>query len=158
MPSSATGRPRVHRGFTLVELLVALAVMGLMVALVPMAYDRLRETTDYQGAVRALATEMRLARNLAMQSGQSQALTIDLHQRHIQLADRQPLSIPRRLQVEAEFARIEQTADRVGAIRFYPDGSSTGGSVSLIRPAGNGTRLRVDWLLGRVTQEPVAPS
>jgi len=45
-----------------------------------------------------------------------------------------------------------QTPER-GAIRFYPDGSATGGSIQLLRPGGAGVRLRVDWLLGTIRQE-----
>ena len=38
------------------------------------------------------------------------------------------------------------------AIRFYPDGSSTGGLIDILRPGGSGVRIQVDWLLGRISQ------
>ena len=47
-------------------------------------------------------------------------------------------------------AQSEIVDDKHGAIRFYPDGSSTGGRVTL----ASGERkflVDVDWLTGRVT-------
>ena len=31
---------------------------------------------------------------------------------------------------------------------FLPEGGATGGSVDILRPAGSGARLQVDWLSG----------
>ena len=39
--------------------------------------------------------------------------------------------------------------DRVGGVRFYPDGSSTGGRV-LISRGGHGYQVGVTWLTGRI--------
>jgi general secretion pathway protein H len=58
--------------------------------------------------------------------------------------------------LEAVVASRDVTDDRRASIRYYPDGSSTGGSIRVQRPNGDGVRLRVDWLTGRVTQEPLA--
>ena len=138
------------------EVLVALAVLGLMVAVVPMAYGKLQETLRYQDAVRQVTTEIRLARNLAMQTGQPRVLVIDLARGQVHVEGRDPVQLPQRVGMEAEFARMEQIDDRVGAIRFYPDGSATGGRITLVRPGGGGVHLQVNWLLGRVTQEPLA--
>jgi len=38
----------------------------------------------------------------------------------------------------------------MAAIRFYPDGSSTGGSIDL-SVNGEGYRIKVDWLTGGVS-------
>ncbi len=42
-------------------------------------------------------------------------------------------------------------------IRFLPGGGATGGSIDVIRASGAGTRLRVEWLSGRVTRESLPP-
>jgi len=42
-------------------------------------------------------------------------------------------------------------SERVGAIRFFPDGSSTGGRVILKRDDGDaGWQVGVNWLTGRI--------
>ena len=43
------------------------------------------------------------------------------------------------------------------AIRFFPDGGATGGSIEVVRPSGTGARIQVDWLSGRITQEALLP-
>jgi len=48
------------------------------------------------------------------------------------------------------FKRQESPNDDTGGIRFFPDGSSTGGRISVAR--GQRTLVvEVDWLLGRVS-------
>ena len=55
-----------------------------------------------------------------------------------------------RLELKLYTAQSEIVDDRRGAIRFYPDGSSTGGRVTV---AAGERRLLVDvdWLTGRVS-------
>lgn len=65
--------------------------------------------------------------------------------------------LPQPLQVRATVANQDLAADGVAAIRFLPGGGATGGSIDVLRGLGNGVRLRVDWLSGRVSQEPIVP-
>ena len=66
-----------------------------------------------------------------------------------------PIPVP--LEVRATVAGQELQENGVAAIRFLPDGGATGGSIDIMRPSGAGTRLRVDWLSGRVSQEVLLP-
>jgi general secretion pathway protein H len=59
--------------------------------------------------------------------------------------------------VRATVAGTELSAQQEAAIRFLPDGGATGGSIDILRASGQGVRLRVDWLSGRITQEALAP-
>lgn len=57
--------------------------------------------------------------------------------------------MPQGLQYELHIAQIERLDESSGGIRFYPDGSSTGGEIGV----GNGKtafRVEVEWLTGRV--------
>jgi len=38
-----------------------------------------------------------------------------------------------------------------------PEGGSTGGTIELVRPSGAGVNIRVDWLLGQISQELRSP-
>jgi general secretion pathway protein H len=46
-------------------------------------------------------------------------------------------------------AAFETSGNHLGSIRFFPDGSSTGGSISLASGRETHTVV-VDWLTGRV--------
>jgi len=148
---------RSQRGFTLVELLVVFAIMALLVGLVPVAFERLRESAEYRNTLRTMLSDMRGARYRAVSEGVETRFKVNLEQR-IYGVDGQPMrTFSEPLQVRLIVAGNEMAAGQEGAIRFLPDGGATGGSVDVVRGSGSGVRLRVDWLSGRVTQEPLPP-
>lgn len=150
----AAGR---QRGFTLVELLVAFALLALVTAIVPIAFDRLRESAQYRDTVRAILSELRHARNRALSEGREVRFTIDLADSTFASDGRAPTAVPPPLRIRTTVATIETVPQRTAAIRFLPDGGATGGTLEVLRPGGAGTRLTVDWLSGAVVQTQVQP-
>ncbi|WP_313560368.1 type II secretion system protein [Diaphorobacter nitroreducens] len=143
---------RRARGFTLVELLVVIAIMALVIGLVPVAFDRLRDAAQYRDAVRTMLSQMRGARMAAMTEGREVSFSVDLSQRMYGV-DAALKPLPESLQVRAIVAGREIGPRGQASIRFLPSGGATGGSIEILRAPGVGTRLRVDWLSGRVTRE-----
>lgn len=145
------------RGFTLLELLVVFAIASVLMALVPIAFDRLREGAQYRDALRTMMSEMRQARQQALSQGGSVRFKVDLSARTYGREGRPMHPLPESVQVRATVASVELRPDQVAAIEFLPSGGATGGSIDLFRASGAGTRLRVDWLSGRVEQQPLTP-
>ena len=145
-----------QRGFTLVELLVVFALVALLAALVPLAFERLRESAQYRDAVRSLLSDIRQARYRALSEGREVRFSVDLAQRSYGVEGRAFKLLPQPLRLQATVADIELSADRKAAIRFLPSGGATGGSIDIVRPGGSGVRLTVDWLSGGVVQSPIA--
>ncbi|MCK0509363.1 GspH/FimT family pseudopilin [Aromatoleum anaerobium] len=142
-------------GFTLVELIVAFAVATLIMAATPLAVMKVRDAVQYRSTVRNVMSELRLARNQSVLSGRPVAFEVNVGTRQFGTGST-GRPIPEGLGFDAVVAANEISTDGGARIRFFPDGSSTGGSVMIFRqPQGDGVRLRVDWLLGRVTQEPL---
>jgi len=170
MPTSATGsdlpiapagraarrrRGTARRsGFTLVEIIVALAIMALALAVVPASMAKLHESMQYRSAVGDLIAGLKAARNEAVKTGASVPFSVDVPSRRIDVGHERSFVLPEPLELGLIVAEREITGQR-GSIRFYPDGSSTGGTIVLRRPSGAGVRLRVDWLVGRVEQGPL---
>lgn len=149
---------RHARGFTLVELLVVFAILALLLGLAPLAFDRLREGAQYRDTVRSMASQLRAARYSALSEGREVLFAVDLDRRAYGVGDAggwRPL--PPALRLRAVVAGAELHGSGVASIRFLPGGGATGGSIEIIRSSGAGTRLRVDWLSGRVTQEGLMP-
>ncbi len=147
---------RTAQGFTLIELLVVFAIIALIVALVPLAYERMNQGAQYRDAVRSIFSQLRSARAEAIARGRETRFVVYVDARSYGLDGVQPKALPEPLQLRATVASQEVTQGQA-SIRFLPSGGATGGSVEILRAPGVGTRLRVDWLTGRTTQEAMLP-
>lgn len=148
---------RRERGFTLIELLVVFGIMAMVIALVPVAYERMRESSQYRDVVRTMFSQLRLARAQASTQAQETLFTLDLNARQFGLHGSPLKKLPEGIELRVTAANQEIAAGGQVSIRFLPSGGATGGSIEVLRASGAGTRLRVDWLSGRVTQEAMLP-
>jgi general secretion pathway protein H len=138
------------RGFTLVELLVVLAIAGLMLAVTPPLITAALPGIELKAAARRTAGALRLAREIAIAEGRDAAWVVDIEQHRYAIeGDHRGGSLPGGLELELVAAEEEMKSETVGAIRFYPDGSSSGGRVILKRGDG-GYQVGVNWLTGRI--------
>lgn len=139
-------------GFTLVELMVVFAMLALLMGLAPIAFDRLRDSSNYRDVLRGVITNMRTARQDALVNRTETRFVVDLAERTYRVEGRETRLIPDPLRVRVTVAGVETTDTQAG-IRFFPGGGATGGSVEIMRPTGAGARVRVDWLSGRISIE-----
>jgi general secretion pathway protein H len=144
-------------GFTLLELMVAMAVAAMLLAVVPPSLQRLKASADYRGTLRGIAADLATARAQAAAGGRDVAFRVDLEARRYGLEGGPPRAVPEGLRLRVTSAAEEGRGQRIARIRFRPDGQATGGSIEVIRPSGEGARLRADWLDGRVSLEPLSP-
>ena len=142
------------RGFTLIEMIVVLAVMALAASVAPVAVERMLDGASYRATLRDLMASMRGARNEAIGSGEPVRFVLDLNERRFGVGEELRGEIPADVDVDGQVALDLITPEGQLGIMFYPDGSSTGGSIFVRRASGVATQLRVGWLLGRVSQHP----
>jgi general secretion pathway protein H len=146
--------PQSAFGFTLLELLVVLALATLLVALVPPLIGSAMPGVELKSSARRVAAGLRLAREEAIRSGRGAAFVIDLEARRFQVdGGYRRVQLPEDIDLKLEAAAAEMMDEKVGAVRFYPDGSSTGGRIVLAR-RGEGFQVGVQWLTGRIRTAP----
>lgn len=127
------GAAKTKPGFTLIEMLVVLAVTALIGALAFPAIERSLRGQAFESAADATELGLRQARADAIRSGQPTRFALGPDRRSIVREGGLPVDLP---------AAIAITLPTQG-ITFFGDGTSTGGTLALTG-SGRERRLAVD--------------
>ena len=140
-----------QNGFTLLELLVVLVILGLLAATVPPLVARAVPGAELKSAAREVAAALRYARSQAVTSGREVSFEMDVESRRYRITGgERDFALPAELDIAVFGAASVSPDDLTGGIRFFTDGSSTGGYVT-IENKDHSYRVDVDWLVGQVT-------
>lgn len=140
-------RLRTRAGFTMLESLVVLALISLMVG---MSSQLLRPPSGrlrLESATRSLCATLRATRSRAIATNNEASVVIDLDRRSYASPVGGEGRLPVETQILLDVANTQRVGANSGAITFFPDGSSTGGDLTLSTPDGRAT-VGVNWLTG----------
>jgi general secretion pathway protein H len=139
-----------QRGVTLLELMIVLTIMAFVAAIVVPMLGGGVSTAELKSAAREVAAGLRYARGQAIVQRGEAFLVLDVDARTFTLPpDTRVHRLPDKMDIKLFTAQRDLVAEKVGAIRFFPDGGSNGGRITLAA----GERkfdVDVDWLTGRV--------
>lgn len=138
-------------GYTLAELLIVLVIIGLTLAIVAPRLFFSSDAALLDRAVRSFETAARSARASARLTGEDRLLTVHLDDAILRIEPDGPeYRLQGDLTVTATVAEAELDG-QIAGIRFFPDGSSTGGDVRFA--IGDRARLAtVGWITGQVVE------
>jgi general secretion pathway protein H len=141
------------KGFTLLELVVVLFVVVLGFSVIGLNLSSGSDTTEIKAAARDIVSALRYARGQALMTHRETTVTLDLEGNSYTVSGRDKLyQIPEGIDVTVVTAQTELTGEGSASIRFFPDGSSTGGRVTLER-GQTVWKIDINWLTGQIEPE-----
>ena len=137
-------------GFTLIELLVVLVIMAMAYTLASPMISSGVSGTELKASARQLAAGLRRARSEAVSRRRETVMTVDVEGRQFQLSgDQRVYRLPKSVAVQLFTAQSELVNADAGAIRFFPDGGSTGGRIT-VTSLQRKYDVDINWLTGQV--------
>ena len=144
------------KGFTLLELLIVLAILVLGFTVVAFNISSGKSSLEHQAAVKDIVSALRYARAQAMMFHQEKTVAFNLAKNTYTVSGRgREYSIPMSIDVTIVTAQSELTGKGQGNFRFYPDGSSSGGRILLER-GPSAVQIDISWLTGDAKIENVS--
>lgn len=130
--SAAGNRRRTEAGFTAIELMVVMAALALLTGLAAPLFSTVADAVRFRTAARAVAAELRAARGLALRAGAPVILAFDVEGRGYGIAGGGAwVTLPEGMALRWQAGPLAADPAQLG---FFPDGSSTGGTLLLAGP------------------------
>ncbi len=146
-------KSRSADGFTLLELLIVLAIIGLMSTVVLVSLPGSKDTLDLKVSARDVMIQVIESRTQAIRTGRDVRFFLNMTNGEFWTENfGNARTLPEGVEVEIYTAKAEQGENNTAAIRFFPDGSSTGGYVRISRGQNN-YRIDVNWLTGKIVMD-----
>ena len=138
------------QGYTLLELLIVLIILGIGTAATGQLIMHRLPGVQLSAGSATVAAVFREARSVAIRDNREQRVVIDFDAHTLQIEPngrKHELKGDMGISLYTTLSEIEGTER--GAIRFFPDGTSTGGRVKLFAD-GRVNEVVVNWLTGNV--------
>lgn len=141
------------KGFTLLEIMLVLFIVILGFAAIGLSISSGSDATEHQSVARDLVSALRYAKGQALISHEETTVNLDLNENTYTVSDRDKVfTIPETIAVTVVTAQDEMEGEGLANIRFFPDGSSSGGRIKLEKNAVT-WQIDINWLTGQITLE-----
>lgn len=136
-------------GFTLLEMLVVILLVGIAAAAVSVSVTQGLASARINAASGEIAAGLRATRAQAVVQGKEQYFDVDIRNDTWSDPKRKDVRLPAGLKLSITSALEDRPNNYTGRIRFFPDGSSTGGHI-ILTSGSRQWRINVSWLTGQV--------
>jgi general secretion pathway protein H len=147
------------KGFSLIEMLVVLILIGFAISLITPSLSRFSRTIELKGAAKKISGILRYCRCEAVSKGQVYQVRFDKNLREVRVQPTESTYfLPEGVKIkEVQVASVQPTSD-LPMIEFYPNGGSNGGAVLLDSQGPGEYKINVHFLTGVVEVERVESS
>jgi general secretion pathway protein H len=136
-----------QRGFSLIEMLVVLAIIGVLVGIALPYYGGVPDRVRLQATAQSIVSAMKSTRAGAIAQNAEMTLVFDMSARTFSSLVVPTAQLPKDMQVDLRIAALPGEDAAHGSARFFPDGSSTGGDLELTLH-NLSSRICINWLSG----------
>ena len=138
------------QGFSLVELLIALTLLLAALALAPAYLSKGVSTAELKSNVRQIASGLQAARAESIARNSERVFLLDVDEKLFLIGEGGAANrLSQSLEFRIKTAQSEQSGENRAGIRFFPDGSSTGGEI-LVATDNKSLKIAVNWVTGKV--------
>ncbi len=141
---------RLSRGFTLIELMAVILLLAIALTAVTFSFSKSLKSARITAASRDLVAALRYTRGQAIVKGQQEVLLLNLDDNSYTAPGKGAHKLPDDMHMLLTTAEQEVTGGNAGGIRFFADGSSTGGHISVLQDRRE-WRINVAWLTGEIS-------
>jgi len=130
-------------------MLAVILLIGIAAAAVSISVTQGLASARINAASSELAGALRATRAQAIVRGHDQNFDLDTRANIYRDVKQHDVRLPTGLRLSITSAKADQPNDHTGRIRFFPDGSSTGGRITL-QSGRREWHVNVSWLTGEV--------
>lgn len=149
MITKRQAKVRPERGFTLLEMIIVLLIIAMAATLLGTSIVGRLDSVKVATAARDLTAALRFTRSQAILHREEKFIEVDLEKRSYTVPGRDAVQLPESMELKLLTAQSEVASEKLGRIRFFSDGGSTGGRVTLIS-GGRQWKVNVSWLTGEI--------
>lgn len=139
-----------QRGFSLIEILVVMVFIAVMAGIVSSSMTKSLKNTKLRAASKNLVSALRYTRGQAVVKHEEKTMTFDVEKKTYKAPRKKTVQIPEEMEMYVYTADAEVADESQGSIRFFSDGSSTGGWVKLVL-GEKIWKVNVNWLTGEIS-------
>lgn len=131
-------------------MLAVILLIGIGVAAAAVSVSKGLSQARVNAASSEMSAALRATRAQAIVQGRTTAFELDTQKRIYHGVKGRDVRLPPGIDVSITSARADQAGPATGRIRFFPDGSSTGGHITL-KQGQRRWQVNVAWLTGAVS-------
>jgi general secretion pathway protein H len=136
-------------GFTLIEVIVVMVMIAVLAGLVATSMTDSLRKAKIRAVSKNLVSAMRYTRGQAVVKHEQKTITFNVEDKTYQAPRKKVVHIPDEIEINVYTADSEVADETKGSIRFFSDGSSTGGWVKLTHK-NKIWKINVNWLTGEI--------
>lgn len=139
-----------QKGFSLIEILVVMVFIAVMAGIVSSSMTKSLKNTKLRAASKNLVSALRYTRGQAVVKHEEKTMTFNVEKKTYKAPRKKMVQIPKEMEMYVYTADSEVADKITGSIRFFSDGSSTGGWVKLVL-GKKIWKVNVNWLTGEIS-------